>query len=222
MPSKLNAQAPAAPSTSLSRASEENRKPDTSASAGAPNNKQEKDVKPAETPISLALRQVGAEAAQKAKESKKKTAVETFSGVGTAEAVPEPEKEAGEAAPPTKPEAEKIVTPTKPQPLDLPSSSDVPKTLGSLQSPNSTAWKTAPTPSTAARMTPRHSIDGLESLQSPNSTAWKPSDVDGPILTHRGSNVSMASREEIKAIEDEEAIQEVDEEDEEDSSEEED
>lgn len=146
---------------------------------------------PEATPITLALRQVGQEAAQKAKDNKKKP-VKTFSGVGTAEP---PKEEKAVPAPISTDSSEKHT-------LD---------TVSSLQSPNSTAWKTAP--SSLAVSMPPPSMGKFESLQSPNSTMWKSADVDPPILTHRGSTISMASDEEIKQIEEEEAIPEESEED---------
>lgn len=183
-------------SAAATPAAQENKKPESAVSAAAPKTAEEKSTLPAPSPITLALRQVGQEAAQKAKDSKNKSVVETFTGVGKAE--PEPTK------------AEKSV----PAPVSLPAEKSKVKSVESLQSPNSTAWKTAD-----GKRPSRRSIDGLESSQSPNSTAWKPTDVDGPILTHRGSIVSMASVEEIKQVEEEEAIQEEDEEDEEDDEE---
>lgn len=146
-------------------------------------------TKPAATPITLALRQVGQEAAQKAKDNKKKAHETTYDGVGEAEPLKEDLAKSAVIPPPIK---------TVESPTEKPSAS--------LQSPNSTAWKDAKV------TTPRHSIDGLASLQSPNSTAWKPTDIDGPILTHRGSSVSIASAEEIRQIEEEEMIKEEDEE----------
>src|ERR1700712_4826168 len=59
----------------------------------------------------------------------------------------------------------------------------------------------------------------LESLQSPTSTAWKPTDINQPVLTHRGSNISEASAEYIKQVEDECTIPEEDEDDEEEEKE---
>jgi hypothetical protein len=196
------------PSTPLSRASQaaiaaqENKKPastptssnaapaETSKSAEAPG-----PTKPpagtAPTAISLALRQAGQEAAQKAKDNKKKAPVETFDGVG-------------EADPPKgKPTPAPITIPETHLPIEA-------QTL--MQSPTSTTWRRTPG---SESKTPQHSIDKLESLQSPNSTAWKPTDTEPPVLTHRGSSVSGASAEEIKQVEEECAIKEEDDEDDE-------
>jgi hypothetical protein len=150
------------PSTPLSRASdaaqaaaakappqEENKKP-AAAPAATPLPKAEEE-KPAEskpppgaapTAISLALRQAGAEAAQKAKDSKKKAPVETFDGVGEAE-------------------------PPKPAPIEVPTITNKIETLTIMQEPSTGTWSRGPAPIS----TPRHSIERLESLQSPNSTA---------------------------------------------------
>jgi hypothetical protein len=187
---------------------QENIKPET-ATAGS--SKTVEPSKPATesapSSIALALRQAGQEAAQKAKDGKKKAPVETFDGVGEAE--------------PAKKDLEKSAT--IPPPIAIPDPSTEKRTVqtkAALQSPTSTAWrKAAPDGNiTTAR---RRSIEILESMQSPNSTAWKPTDVDPPILTHRGSSISLASAEEIRQIEEECKIDEVDEEDEEDGDDEE-
>ncbi|KAH6723317.1 hypothetical protein DL95DRAFT_383423 [Leptodontidium sp. 2 PMI_412] len=191
--------------------SQENKKPESSS---APETS--KAAEPAKSPTTdaspaLALRQIGQEAAQKAKDGKKK-AVETFSGVGQAEA-PKESKESKEPEEPK--EAEKAI----PAPIAVPEKATETHTVestASLQSPTSTAWKA----SGDKKHTPRNSIDKVESIQSPNSTAWRPTDVNPPILTHRGSTVSDASAEEIKKIEEEESIPEEDEDEEEESSDE--
>lgn len=215
----------------------ENAKPESS-TANLKASEEPKHAVTEPSPMSLALRQVGQEAAQKAKDNKK-AAVQTYLGVGKAEPVKE-EKEKSTPAPISTAATDKNTV----------------DSLSSLQSPNSTAWKTAPTSmatalsppgidkldslrtpnSTSSMMTNRGStisdlseeinsqpgMDKLESLQSPNSTSWKPTDVDKPVLTHRGSTISDASEEEIKQIEEEETIQEEsDEDDEEDEDEEE-
>jgi hypothetical protein len=43
---------------------------------------------------------------------------------------------------------------------------------------------------------------------------WKPTDVDPPVLHHRGSSIEVADKEEIRQIEEECAIKEEDEEEE--------
>lgn len=58
----------------------------------------------------------------------------------------------------------------------------------------------------------QHEHSKLASIQSPTSTAWKPTDVEPPIRKHRGSEVQELSPEEIKKIEEEQAIKEVEEE----------
>jgi len=120
---------------------QENKKPE-SASASTPLTKSvEAEKKPAvseQSAMSLALRQVGEQAAQKAKDIKKKGPVETFSGVGNAE--PSKEKET------TEPAKEKEKTVSKPEPISVQDTSAEPATPSraihsSLQSPNSTAWR---------------------------------------------------------------------------------
>jgi hypothetical protein len=102
--------------------------------------------------FTLAMRQAGQEAAQKAKDSKKKPA-ETLEGVGEAE--------------PTKESQKSAVKPPPITVLDLPPSVE---STAALQSPGSSAWRRAPG---GKFHSPKSSLDNLESLQSPNSTAWK-------------------------------------------------
>ncbi|RDL38329.1 uncharacterized protein BP5553_02669 [Venustampulla echinocandica] len=156
-------------------------------------------------PISLALRQLGQEAAEKAKDIKKKAA-ETRSGVGKAE----PAKEAEKSATPAPVTAAVSDPSTEKGPVNA-------DTI--LQSPTSSAWRRAPE-SLSRPTTPRYLSDKLESLQSPTSTAWKPTDIDRPILSHRGSSISLASAEEIKQVEQDQAIPEEDEEEDEEDEEE--
>jgi len=145
--------------------------------------------------FTLAMRQAGQEAAQKAKDSKKKPA-ETLEGVGEAE--------------PTKESQKSAVKPPPITVLDLPPSVE---STAALQSPGSSAWRRAPG---GKFHSPKSSLDNLESLQSPNSTAWKPTDTDAPVLVHRGSTISEASEECIKQVEEDEKILEEDEDAEED------
>jgi hypothetical protein len=137
------------------------------------------------TSLTLAMRQAGEEAAQKAKEVKQKT-TETFVGVGKAEA--EKKEDVQEDKSEAKPE-------TLPAPISVESAQHAIETLTLAQSPTSTAWK---------RVTPA-------TFESPSSTAWKPIDVDLPVTTHRGSSVSEASADCIKQIEEDEMIPEEDE-----------
>ncbi len=177
---------------SKAAAQKENTKPEPTAASSSKEAEAPKSSVPEATPITLALRQVGQEAAQKAKDNKKKP-METFSGVGKAEPA----------------EEKSVPTPISVDSSDKHAAGD----MASLQSPNSTAWKNAPT----SMVVPPHSVDNLESLQSPNSTTWKPTDTNPPILTHRGSTISNVSEEEIKQVEDEETIpEESEEEDDED------
>ncbi|KAF4635427.1 hypothetical protein G7Y89_g2671 [Cudoniella acicularis] len=186
---------------------QENKKPEPLAESSQAAETPKSPTANAPNTISLALRQVGQEAAQKAKDIKKKVP-ETFAGVGQAEPV-KAEKEKAVLAP-IAVSAAAPASPTGKHTID---------TASSIQSPTSTAWRKAPE-SRGRPATPRHSIDVLESLQSPNSTAWKPVDVNPPILTHRGSSLSIASAEEIKQVEEEEAIPEEDDEDDEEDDEE--
>jgi hypothetical protein len=181
---------------------QENIKPETATAGSSKTVELSKPAaQSAPSSIALALRQAGQEAAQKAKDGKKKAPVETFDGVGEAE--------------PVKKDLEKSATIPPPIAiLDPLTAKNTTQMKATLQSPTSTAWRKA-APDGNISTARRRSIEILESMQSPNSTAWKPTDVDPPILTHRGSSISLASAEEIRQIEEECKIDEVDEEDEE-------
>jgi hypothetical protein len=185
----------------------ENDKPTPTKAVAEPS----KAAEPSDTPtggqptaFTLAMRQVGQEAAQKAKEVKKK-ATETFVGVGKAE-------------PETKPtEKTQENSAVIPPPISLePNHTIETPTFG--QSPTSTAWKRDLHEKTSST----HSFEKVESSQSPNSTSWKPTDINQPIATYRGSSVTSPSAECIKQIEEETMIPEEDEEDEEEEDEEDD
>ena len=148
------------------------------------------------------MRQAGQEAAQKAKDSKKKV-VETFTGVGEAE--------------PEKKDVQKDKSATVPPSISITERlsdeyNNVAPTI--LQSPTSTTWRRKSDSSVTSAYW-AHEMAKLQraSLQSPTSTSWKPTDTDPPVLMHRGSSISSASREEIQQIEDECAIPEEEEED---------
>lgn len=142
------------------------------------------------------MRQAGQEAAQKAKDAKKKAA-EVFAGKGEAEPAT---KEPGRSA-------------TIPPPIlvhkDVPTHDSTTATPASMQSPTSTAWKNKPS-APGRQSSLSHAF--LNPMQSPNSTAWKSTDIDPPITMHRGGSISVASAEEISAIEKSQAIEEEDEE----------
>jgi hypothetical protein len=155
---------------------------------------------PQPTSFTLAMRQVSQEAAQKAKDGKKKV-VDVLTGVGEAD--------------PAKKDLEDSAAKPSPIAIEPASERHAIDTKSLMQSPTSSAWKNE-VPGKPS--TPRHSIDRVESLQSPNSTTWKSggSSSSLPVATHRGSSVSEASAEEIKQIEEEETIQEEEEESDED------
>ncbi|KAG0647925.1 Uncharacterized protein D0Z07_5623 [Hyphodiscus hymeniophilus] len=151
------------------------------------------------TAFTLAMRQAGLEAAQKAKDTKKK-ATETFTGVGEAE----PEKNNVETDKSAAPSPISTV-----QPLSDRANIVAPTVL---QSPTSSTWQivSEATPTTADRTDemPKYQKG---SLQSPTSTSWQPTDLNAPISMHRGSSISLASKEAIQQIEEECAIPEEDE-----------
>lgn len=126
--------------------------------------------------ISLAMRQLGQEAAQKAKDGMKKgtRVTDTFSGKGKAE--PVEKKTLGksiEVPPPLS-----VETSTEKHTIEMPAL---------LQSPTSSAWKND---ALAKPSLAQHSFDKAESLQSPNSTTWKSVD-------EHGSNPKLAKEAEV-------------------------
>lgn len=189
--------------------SQENKKPEP---VSTPESKREIENRPAgaqPTAISLALKQAGEEAAQKAKDLKKK-GMQTFSGVGKADPVKDNANTTKDTEVATSPKEKTIAVPTPLNLADRTNDRDI-DLRSSLQSPASSSWTIAPNVNTP--MSPQnHSIDTLASLQSPNSTAWKPANFPTPISQHRGSSISQASEEDIKRIEKEQAIKEEEEE----------
>ena len=152
------------------------------------------------TAFTLAMRQVGQEAAQKAKDSKKKI-TETFTGVGEAQGKPKDvEKDRPAAVLPSPlliqslPDRSNIVAPTI------------------LQSPTTTAWNKAPDsiPPPASSANETEKSQEAQS-QSPTFVSWKSSDTDAPVITHRGSSISSVSKGDIRQIEEDCAIPEEDE-----------
>ncbi|TAQ83795.1 hypothetical protein B7494_g7883 [Chlorociboria aeruginascens] len=184
------------PSITPSKSLEENKKPESNPEPFKAEVKSPAGGIP--TSFSIAMKQAGEEAARKAKDSKKKPEEETFDGTGEAE--PKDLKHS-------------VVIPPPVTGLEAAFEKHTIEDNATLQSPTSTAWKRAP--GSEGTSISRHTIDRIDSLQSPNSTAWKPTDVNLPVLTHKGSNVSTASAEVIKQIEDDETIEEGDEEEDE-------
>jgi hypothetical protein len=169
------------------------------------------------------MKQIGEEAAAKAKESKKviKKPVEVFDGTGEKEAetkAPEtPKSKLIHFASHTDESKEEAASSTSAPiaALDLSALSiqdhsldhahhpQAPQLGQSMQSPTSTAWKA-----------PVSKFTEGGGLQSPGTGAWHPytaTDVNPPITQHRGSDVEEASAEEIKKVEDCLVIQEEDE-----------
>ncbi|CZT51550.1 uncharacterized protein RSE6_12705 [Rhynchosporium secalis] len=193
---------------------QENKKPEPSAPE-APISSETVKAAATEASPALVFRQIGEEAAQKAKDGKRKAA-KTFTGVGQADALQESRepKELNDTKVVEKKESKENI----PAPIAVPEKeSEAPsiESVGSLQPPTSTAWRGT----SDKKHTPRNSIDKVESVQSPNSTAWRPTDVDPPVLTHRGSSISQASAEEIKKVEKAERISEEEEDEDEDEEE---
>ncbi|KAK3383222.1 hypothetical protein B0T24DRAFT_40794 [Lasiosphaeria ovina] len=104
-------------------------------------------------------------------------------------------------------------------------SEEEPKAAAAGTKPAATLRKPTTAPTAAGLQSPTSSgwkDNSAFRLQSPTSTTWQPTDVDGPVTTYLGSVVSQASDEEIAAVERAETIPEEDEEsDDEDDSEEE-
>ncbi|KAH8820415.1 hypothetical protein F5884DRAFT_47657 [Xylogone sp. PMI_703] len=145
--------------------------------------------------LTESMRRLGQEAAKKAKDTKTRSIRSSlerssFEGKGRAESSSKP------GTPRSTKTASLVSLESKASNVD-----------SSLPSRNAARQSMASTTSKAA-------ADDHTSLQSPNSTAWKPTDVDPPVHSYRGSDLADASPEEIKKIEQDEAIPEADEEDE--------
>lgn len=131
---------------------------------------------------------MGEEAAQRAKDMKKKTLKvksEVFVGSGTGEAVAKDTKESA---------ATEI--PQTVEPITI------------LQDPKTSAWNVSPA-STAP--VSQHALNEMKSLQSPTSTAWKVVDVSLPIAKSGESEASVASAEKTKPVEKNEVTEDDDE-----------
>lgn len=142
------------------------------------------------------MRQMGEEAAQRAKDMKKKTLQgkpEIFVGSGTGEAAAKDVKES--------------VTTETPQVVE-------PITI--LQNPKTSAWNVSPgsTPPVS-----QLALNEMKSLQSPTSTAWKVADVSLPIAKGGESEASTASAEKAKPVEKKEVTVEEDDDEDEDEDE---
>lgn len=183
--------------------SQENKKPEPAIAESSKPSEASKDTEESKIPVggvatsfTLAMRQAGQEAAQKAKETKK--AVQTFDSTGTGEVeLEEPvKKDQGQSA-------------GIPPPIKVGPSSSKNETTTLLQSPTSTAWRN--TGNTITSVLGEPPIERVELLQSPKSTTWRPGDHPPPVTMHRGSEVSLASAEEIRQVEETLAIAEEDE-----------
>ncbi|KFY41303.1 hypothetical protein V494_03072 [Pseudogymnoascus sp. VKM F-4513 (FW-928)] len=144
--------------------------------------------------INLAMRQMGEEAAQRAKDMQKKilkTKSEVFAGTGTGEAAAKDTKESAATE-----------TPQVVEPITI------------LQDPKSSAWNVSHggTPPVS-----QHALNEMKSLQSPTSTAWKVADVSLPVAKSEKIEASTASADKAKPVEKKEvAAEEDDDEDDED------
>jgi hypothetical protein len=197
-PSSTPSKAPKSETTpSKPSKAEENTKPESSSSTSSETPPKAAAGAPPSS-FALAMRQAGEEAAQKAKDAKKKT-MEVFAGKGEATATTK-ESDRSAAIPPPILVNKEVST--------RGSTAVAPATM---QSPTTTAWKSRPS-APHRQSTFGHTF--MDPMQSPNSTAWKSTDIDPPITMHRGSSISVASAEEIRAIEKEQAIEEEDEDEE--------
>jgi hypothetical protein len=197
--------APAAPTPSgpPSKApmSQENKKPEPTPSSSSKSAELSSPPAGAQpTSFTLAMRQAGQEAAQKAKDSMKKATV-TLSGIGSAE----PTKE--------KPGAKEIVPSIS---IPGPGSNSLQiETCTLLQSPTSTTWRRDPEALSLTTQIPSQAA----SLQSPNSTSWKPA-AHIPVPERQGTTEVPAPPGETKGPGKDTAISAEDEEDDEEEEEE--
>lgn len=165
--------------------------------------------------ITLTMRQLGQEAAQKAKEGMKKSAMttQTFSGQGKAEPVEKGVDKSAAMLPPialeSNIEKHTIETPTL------------------MQSPTSSAWKND---AHTKPLTAQHSVEQIESLQSPSSTTWKSVAEHGGLLKPEAppakdeddDDDKESEEDEDKEDEGEEEVEEEEEDDDDDNDEEDD
>jgi len=207
-PSKLLASHSTAPTPS-STPSKASKSEETTKSESIPESTKQLPAGATPTAFTLAMRQAGEQAAEKAKQAKNKL-VEVFDGTGEAE--PSEFK----ASDSTTKDLNQSATIPPPTVIISGPSADGPisDTTASLQSPTSTAWKRFPGKEEAkGKEDPAcELIEKLEHMQSPTSTAWKPADMDAPVTRHRGSEISVASVEEVREIEKSQVICEEDEE----------
>ncbi|TLD29352.1 hypothetical protein PspLS_03777 [Pyricularia sp. CBS 133598] len=177
-------------------------------------------VSSAAASAALPIRSIAEEAAAKAKQVQLQSLRDKVYGKGNTGPVKKEDADKAAKAPAAKEQAESAKSEDKkdaaksPAPIAVPESSGTTvKTAAGLQSPTSGAWKGSGEDAS--------SVEALRNtIQSPTSTAWKPTDIDPPVTTHRGSVVSPASPEEIKAVEKELAIKEEPEEEEDDDDDE--
>lgn len=149
--------------------------------------------------INLTMRQMGEEAAQRAKDMKKKTLKakpEVFVGSGTGEAIAKDTKESA---------ATEMVQTVEP--------------ITILQDPKTSAWNVSPASTPPVS---QHALNEMKSLQSPTSTAWKVVDVSLPIAKSGESEASTTSTEKAKPVEQKEATEDDEDEDEDDDDDEDD
>lgn len=149
--------------------------------------------------INLTMRQMGEEAAQRAKDMKKKTLKakpEVFVGSGTGEAIAKDTKESA---------ATEMVQTIEP--------------ITILQDPKTSAWNVSPASTPPVS---QHALNEMKSLQSPTSTAWKVVDVSLPIAKSGESEASTTSAEKAKPVEKKEVTEDEDEDDEDEDEDEDD
>ncbi|KAK4464922.1 hypothetical protein QBC42DRAFT_196199 [Cladorrhinum samala] len=151
--------------------------------------------------ITLPIRSIAEEAAQKAKQASLQALRDKVHGSKSSSSS-EPnkkdeKKENAAPAPSVHTAAATATTTTK-------TTTTTGETPAGLQSPTSTGWKSAAVKDAA-------SLTGA--VQSPTTSSWKPTDVDPPVKELHGSLIAEAAKEVIEAIERAETIKEEEEED---------
>jgi len=147
------------------------------------------------TSFTLAMRQVGQQAAAKAKDVKKK--VEPLVGLGTTEQEAEKKGELEEAKKESVAATSKDESQAEAEESEEESDSEPIATSKKEATPPTEDQELSAKPSLNVESAP-HTIDTLPSVQSPNSTAWKPATASfpAPALTFQASTVEHASPEE--------------------------
>jgi len=200
-----HAAAPSAPTPPPAPAPKTAHPPAAAAGSSSTSSQAKSTVGAAAAKVTLPIRSVAEEAAEKAKQLRLQALREKVYGKGGSKEGQGPTSSSSEQQPKKAPEpvSAKLEEGESSEEDGEEEDDKAKPTPAGLQSPTSGGWKDpAALPHT---------------LQSPTTSSWKPTDVEPPVTSYLGSVVASASAEEIAAIERAETIKEVSSEEEEDS-----